>query len=146
MYGNNDLSNQCNRDSDIVDERCGEKTLNLTKITFSQICYRWTQCDLRIIFLQTFCKNFDFSIHKINFPFSDHHTFSRKFTRNFPKFSLKFFGKFPIPHHPRIHPPMLYTHTQPPTPWTHLELQLRFSRKYKSCVTVRFLNCTFNLQ
>ena len=69
------------------------------------------------------------------------------FIGNFPEISRNFLENFSenFRSHiiPRIHPPILYTHTQPPTPWTHLEPQLRFSRKYKSCATVRFLPWTF---
>ena len=68
------------------------------------------------------------------------------FTGNFPEISRNFLQKFSENSRshiiPRIHPPILYTHTQPPTPWTHLELQLRFSRKYKNCASARFLPCT----
>ena len=75
---------------------------------------RWTQYDLGIIFLQTFCENFDFSIHKLNFLFSDQILFYRKFSPKFPEIFLKIFRKIPDPTLYPVSTPLYYTLTPNP--------------------------------
>ena len=66
--------------------------------------------------MKAFYQNFVLSLCNTLFPFSDHHTIYRKFPRNFPEISRKFFGKFLNPHPPPL--PMSHVthpHTIPKT-------------------------------
>ena len=86
------------------------------KNTFSQIFNRWIRYDRRIVLPKAVYENIVLLLRNINFPFSDHLMFSRKFPRNFSKISRKFPGKFLTPHLPHVPTPHI-THSHP-TPKT----------------------------
>ena len=69
------------------------------------------------------------------------------FTGNFPEISRKFFGNFPEnswpPTYPPYLPPISFTHTQPPKPWTHPELQIQFSQMHIFCWIMPFFPTGF---
>ena len=102
------------------------------KNTFSQIFNRWIRYDRRIVLPKAVYQNIILSSRNMNFPFSDHRIFYRKFPRNFPKFSRKFPGKFLTPPStPRTYPPYhsLTPNPQNPEPTQNLKSN--------------FLKCTF---
>ena len=65
------------------------------------------------------------------------------FPGNFPEIS----GNLPeiswSPTYPPYPPPILYTHTQYPKPWSHSELQIHFSQKHNISLIVEVFPTTF---
>ena len=94
---------------------------NLILLLLAVFCiYLWTSTYTHRVFVFSIYQNIVLPCHNVDFPFSDHHTFSRKFTGNFPKIFRKFLGKFLHPSptpltHPPYHSPTPNTRTCEPT-------------------------------
>ena len=100
---------------------------------------------LELAIIDNVYENIILPYHNMNFPFSDHRTFSRKFPRNFRKNFRKFLGKFLHPHLPPLPTPhTIHPHPIPQTMNPLRTLNSVFSKTQFDCIC-KFISHTLHL-